>query len=183
MTMEKRGIYDIIARRQSDRNYDIARPVEREKISRIIEAARLAPSACNSQPWHFVVVDEPDLRKEVADAMTSIGMNQFAKTAPCFVVIVQESPNFTARIGGWIKNKHFPLIDCGIAASYITLAATEEGLGSCIMGWFDEKRMKRLLSIPSGKRVLLVVALGYSSQQLREKIRHTTEEIAGYNKY
>lgn len=181
--MSDNTIYSLISRRQSDRDYDGQKPVDRDTIARIIEAARLAPSACNSQPWHFVVVDRPDLREQVAEAMNSIGMNRFAKTAPCFVVIVQESPNFTARIGGWIKNKHFPLIDCGIAASYLTLAATEEGLGSCIMGWFDEKRLKRLLQIPSGKRVLLVVALGYSTQGHRVKQRHSTEEIAGYNQY
>lgn len=177
------SIYDLIAARQSDRGYDRSRKVEREKIDRIIEAGRLAPSACNSQPWHFVVVDEPDKCHEVADSLASMGMNKFAYEAPCFIVVVQESPNFTARLGGWIKNKHFPLIDCGIATSNITLAATEEGLGSCILGWFDEKRLKKTLGIPSSKRVLLVVALGYSTQNHREKSRKTTEEIASYNQY
>ena len=110
-------------------------------------------------------------------------MNKFAYEAPCFIVVVQESPNFTARLGGWIKNKHFPLIDCGIATSNITLAATEEGLGSCILGWFDEKRLKKTLGIPSSKRVQLVIALGYSTQNHREKSRKTTEEIASYNQY
>ena len=142
------SIYDLIAARQSDRGYDVSRKVEHEKIDRIIEAGRLAPSACNSQPWHFVVVDEPDKCHEVADSLASMGMNKFAYEAPCFIVVVQESPNFTARLGGWIKNKHFPLIDCGIATSNITLAATEEGLGSCILGWFDEKRLKKTLGIP-----------------------------------
>ena len=166
------NIYELINRRQSDRAYDPSRPVEREKAERIVEAARLAPSACNSQPWHFIVVDEPEKCRETAAALASMGMNKFA-----------ESPNFTARLGGWIKNKHFPLIDCGIAASYITLAATAEGLGSCIMGWFDEKRLKRLLGIPSSKRVLLVVALGYSVQQHREKSRRPLGEVASFNGY
>ncbi len=132
--------YKLVDERQSDRGYDTERSVPREAVMRIVDAARRAPSACNSQPWHFIVVDKPDLRAEVADALTSIGMNKFASQAPCFIVLVQEAPNFTARLGGWIKNKHFPLIDCGIAASYLTLAAAEEGLGSCMMGWFDEKR-------------------------------------------
>lgn len=175
--------YSLVGQRQSDRAYDTTRKVEREKIDRIVGACRLAPSACNSQPWHFIAVDEPELLAGVAEAMTSMGMNQFAKTAPCFVVIVQESPNFTSRIGGWIKNKHFPLIDCGIAAAHLTLAATAEGLGSCIMGWFDEKKLKRLLHVPSGKRVLLVVALGYSLQSLRGKQRRGLDEISGYNAY
>ena len=181
--MDNPSIYDLIARRQSDRAYDPSRKVEREKVERIVEAARLAPSACNSQPWHFIVVDEPSLCKEVADCMTSIGMNKFAAQAPCFIVVCQEAPNFTARLGGWIKNKHFPLIDCGIATAHLTLSATAEGLGSCIMGWFDEPRLKRLLDIPRSRRVLLTVALGYSTQELRPKQRHEAEKVTGYNKY
>ncbi len=176
-------IYELIEQRQSDRAYDADKPVEREKTERIIEAARLAPSACNSQPWHFIVVDDHEKCRATAAALASMGMNKFASQAPCFIVIVQESPNFTARLGGWIKNKHFPLIDCGIAASYITLAATAEGLGSCIMGWFDEKRLKRLLDVPASKRILLVVALGYSTQPHRDKSRRALDEIASHNLY
>lgn len=177
------GFYELVARRQSDRAYDSGRAVPRDVVERIVDAARMAPSACNSQPWHFIVVDRPELCSEVADCMASIGMNKFAAQASCFIVIVEESPNFTARLGGWIKNKHFPLIDCGIAASHITLAAAEEGLGSCMMGWFDEKRLKRLLGVPRSRRVLLVVSLGYSTQPLRQKQRHRLEEVMGDNKY
>ena len=100
--------YKLVDERQSDRGYDTERSVPREVVMRIVDAARRAPSACNSQPWHFIVVDKPELCAEVADALTSIGMNKFASQAPCFIVLVQEAPNFTARLGGWIKNKHFP---------------------------------------------------------------------------
>lgn len=175
--------YKLVDERQSDRGYDTERSVPREVVMRIVDAARRAPSACNSQPWHFIVVDKPELRAEVADALTSIGMNKFASQAPCFIVLVQEAPNFTARLGGWIKNKHFPLIDCGIAASYLTLAAADEGLGSCIMGWFDEKWLKRLLGVPRSRRVLLVVSLGYSTQPLRQKQRRALDAVMGDNKY
>ena len=176
-------IYDLIEKRQSDRAYDSSRTVEPEKIERIVSAVRLAPSACNSQPWHLIVVDDPEKVKVVAKAMNSMGLNKFATEAPCHILIVQESPNFTARIGGWIKNKHYPLIDCGIAASYLTLAATQEGLGSCIMGWFDEKKLQKLLGIPSSKRILLDVAIGYSTQQHREKIRKDLNDIVSHHKY
>ena len=176
-------IYDLIEKRQSDRAYDSSRTVEPEKIERIVSAVRLAPSACNSQPWHLIVVDDPEKVKVVAEAMNSMGLNKFATEAPCHILIVQESPNFTARIGGWIKNKHYPLIDCGIAASYLTLAATQEGLGSCIMGWFDEKKLQKLLCIPSSKRILLDVAIGYSTQPHREKIRKDLNDIVSHNKY
>ena len=175
--------YKLVDERQSDRGYDTERSVPREAVMRIVDAARRAPSACNSQPWHFIVVDKPELRAEVAEALTSIGMNKFASQAPCFIVLVQEAPNFTARLGGWIKNKHFPLIDCGIAASYLTLAAADEGLGSCMMGWFDEKRLKRLFGVPRSRRVLLVVSLGYSTQPLRQKQRRALDAVMGDNKY
>ena len=125
-------IYEIINHRQSDRQYDPERPVEPEKIRCILEAARIAPSACNAQPWHFIVVDEPELRNQVADAVASriLGMNHFTKQAPVHILVVEERPNFTSGIGGLIKDKQFPLLDIGIAAAHITLAATAEGLGS-----------------------------------------------------
>ena len=178
-------IYDLIARRQSDRRYDPNRPVEPEKVARIVEAARLAPSACNAQPWHFIVVDEPELRNQVADAVASrlLGMNHFTKQAPVHILVVEERPNFTAGIGGIIKDKQFPLLDIGIAAAHITLAATAEGLGSCILGWFDEKAVRRLLHSPDKKRVLLDIVLGYSTQPLREKKRKPASEVSSYNKY
>ena len=105
-------IYEIINHRQSDRQYDPERPVEPEKIRCILEAARIAPSACNAQPWHFIVVDEPELRNQVADAVASriLGMNHFTKQAPVHILVVEERPNFTSGIGGLIKDKQFPLL-------------------------------------------------------------------------
>lgn len=176
-------LYQLIEARQSCRAYDSTREVEQEKLVRIIEAARLAPSACNSQPWHLITVTDANRRKEVAHALTSIGMNKWAEQAAAFIVIVQESPNFTARLGGWIKNKHFPLIDCGIVSSHITLAATQEGLGSCILGWFDEKRMCKILQIPRSKRVLMVVSLGYATDTHRQHQRKSLNEMSSSERY
>lgn len=175
--------YQLVEARQSCRAYDSSREVEADKLARIIEAARLAPSACNSQPWHLITVADKERRGAVADALTSIGMNKWAEQATAFIVIVQESPNFTARLGGWIKNKHFPLIDCGIVSSHITLAATQEGLGSCILGWFDEKQMRKILEIPRSKRVLMVVSLGYATDTHRQHQRKPIEEISSSEKY
>ncbi len=177
------NIYDLIAARQSDRAYDTSRQVSSEAINRIIEAARLAPSACNSQPWHFIVVDDPDMCAQVATALSGNGMNKFAAEAPVHIVLVQESPNFTARLGGWVKNKQFPWIDCGIAISNITLAATAEGLGSCVLGWFDEKRLKKILNIPSSRRILVSITIGYSAQPHRDKARKSFDEICSHNTY
>lgn len=181
--MDRESIYALVAARQSDRAFDLGRRVPREVTDRIVDAARMAPSACNAQPWHFVIVDDPEQCKSLADALASAGMNKFARTSPCFVVLVEERPNFTSALGGWIKNKHFPLIDCGIASAYLTLAATAEGVGSCVLGWFDERRVKQLLGIPRAKRVLLVVALGYSLQEHRDKKRKPREETVSYGRY
>ena len=130
---------ELVKARQSDRAYDKNRPIEEEKLERILEAARLAPSACNAQPWKFVVVNDPALSVEVGKASAGLGMNKFAKDAPVHILIVEESMNVTSLLGSKIKDKYFPLVDIGIAASHICLAAEAEGLGSCILGWFDER--------------------------------------------
>ena len=176
---------DLARRRQSDRAFDATRPVEPEKIARILEAAQLAPSACNAQPYRIIVVDDPELKNRVADTTSSkvLGMNHFTKQAPVHMVIVEENPNFTSGIGAVVKDKHFPYIDIGIVASYITLAAAEEGLGSCILGWFDEKKLRALLDIPARKRILLDVVIGYSTQPLREKKRKAADKVIGHNHY
>jgi nitroreductase len=152
---------ELASSRQSDRAYDKTRVVEREKLERILEAARLSPSACNAQPWRFVVVTDPELSVKVGKATAGLGMNKFAKDAPVHILIVEDSANISSLLGSKIKDKHFPLIDIGIAAAHITLAAEAEGLGSCILGWFDEKELKKLLGIPSSKRLLLDITIGY----------------------
>lgn len=171
--------------RQSDRAFDPAHPVEEEKLSRILEAARLAPSACNAQPWRFVVVNDPALRDIVADATSDrvLGFNHFTKQAPVHILLVEEKANLSSGFGGWIKDKNFAQIDIGIVAAHICLAAEDEGLGSCILGWFDEDKMRKILQIPSGKRVWLDIVIGYSTQPDRKKQRKSSEEIISYNHY
>lgn len=173
----------LAASRQSDRAYDKARVVEPEKLERILEAARLAPSACNAQPWKFVVVTDPELSAKVGKAAAGLGMNKFAKDAPIHILIVEESMNVTSFLGAKIKDKYFPLIDIGIAASHIVLAAESEGLGSCILGWFDEKDIKKLTGIPANKRLLLDVAIGYPLKEKRKKLRKPKEKVISYNNY
>lgn len=173
----------LAASRQSDRAYDKARVVEPEKLERILEAACLAPSACNAQPWKFVVVTDPELSVKVGKAAAGLGMNKFAKDAPIHILIVEESMNVTSFLGAKIKDKYFPLIDIGIAASHIVLAAESEGLGSCILGWFDEKDIKKLTGIPANKRLLLDIAVGYPLKEKRKKLRKPKEKVISYNNY
>ena len=176
---------ELVQNRQSDRAFDASRPVEQEKLMRIIEAGRLAPSACNAQPWHFIVVDDPELKNKVADATATkiLGLNHFTKQAPVHIVIVEEKVNFSSGFGTMVKDKYFAHVDIGIAAAHMTLAAADEGLGTCILGWFDEPKMRSLLNIPSSRRVLLDIIVGYSTQPLREKKRKKHEEVVTYNKY
>jgi nitroreductase len=176
---------EIVKARQSDRAFDPERVVEKEKLERILEAGRLAPSACNSQPWHFIVVDEPELKNRVAECTASrvLNMNHFTMQAPVHVLIVEERANITSAIGGLVKRKEFPQIDIGIAAAHMCLAARAEGLGSCMIGWFDEKKIRSLLSIPSSRRVRLDIVLGYSIDPLREKRRKEAAEVISYNRY
>ena len=145
------SFHDLAFQRQSDRSFDPEKTVDRAIVCRILESAWMAPSACNAQPWHFIVVDDPELKNKVADATSSkvLGFNHFTKQAAVHILIVEEKVNLTSGIGGWVKNKSFAPIDIGIAAAHICLAAEDEGLGSCILGWFDENKMRELLSIPS----------------------------------
>ncbi|MBR8712647.1 nitroreductase family protein [Porphyromonas levii] len=177
---------ELVEARQSDRKYDPSRTIEREVIERILECARLAPSGTNSQPWHFVVVDEPELRDKVASAVSSTllgGMNKFAYSAPVLIVMVEEPANVEGKAGSILLRRHLPAYDLGIAASYITLAATEEGLGSCIMGWLNQRKLRNILGVPKRKNIPLVIALGYSLQEKRDKKRKPIEEIRSYNSY
>ena len=157
--------------RQSDRSFEPGRKIDREVLERIIEAGRIAPSACNGQPWHFTVVTSDELLPQVARATSSLGMNKFVKDASALVLITHESTNITSKLGCGIKDKDFPMMDLGIASAYITLAAEDEGIGSCILGWFDEKKIKQLTGMPEKKRLMLIVALGYAAKPKRKKVR------------
>lgn len=177
-------ILELISGRQSDRKYS-DQPVEKDKLERILEAGRIAPSACNAQPWKFVVVTDSQLRAKIAEAASAkvLGMNSFVGQAQVIIVIVRENPNFSSKIGGTIKRKDYSLIDIGIATENICLQAEAEGIGSCIIGWFDERQIQKLLSIPHSKRVELIITLGYSLSEQREKRRKTRDDVISYNKY
>jgi nitroreductase len=171
--------------RQSTRNYSPV-PVEREKLERCLEAARLAPSACNAQPWKFIVVDEPELKKEVAGAAKhmSFGMNKFVDEAPVIIAIVMEPANVTSEFGSKVKRKHYPLMDIGIAAEHFCLQATEEGLGTCLLGWLNEKKAKKVLNIPLRKRVPLMISVGYpATDKQKPRKRKDLDKIVSYNSY
>ncbi len=175
----------MVNKRYSVRNYKNT-PVPQEKINRCIEAVRLAPSACNSQPWKFIVVDDPQFIKGLAKAAFEgiLDFNHFAFEAPVLVLIVSERQKMLAKFGGVVKKKNFSLMDIGIAAEHFCLQAAEEGLGTCMLGWFNEKKVKKILSIPKLKRVELIISVGFSTDEKRpRKKRKSIDEILSYNKY
>jgi len=175
---------ELINQRQSVRKYN-STSVEMEKIEQCIEAARLAPSACNAQPWKFIVVDEPYLKEKIArTTFNAIApFNKFALEAPVIIAVVMEKPTLLSQIGGRIKDKDFYLIDIGIAAEHFCLQATELGLGTCMIGWFNEREVLKLLDVPSKKRMGLLITLGYESSSLRTKSRKSMKVICSNNKY
>jgi len=176
---------ELTLKRQSDRAFS-NKPIEEDKLMRVLEAARMAPSACNAQPWKMIVVTDQQKRIAIADACTSrvlLGMNHFSKQAPLMIVLVEEKANFTSRFGSVVKQIHYPHLDLGIVASHICLAAADEDLGSCMLGWLNEKKIRSILDIPSDKKVMLVILLGYSEQPLRKKIRKPLIEIFSREKY
>jgi nitroreductase len=172
--------------RQSVRRYS-DKAVEPSKVELCVEAARIAPSASNGQPWRFVLVDEPALKGAIAEACVGPGsnFNRFAAQAPVLVVLVVEPSTSLNRIGAALKRRDYPLMDVGIAAEHFCLQAAELGLGTCMIGWFDERKIKRLIGAPASKRLALVITLGYPEEgdPSRPKSRKPTDGILGRNAY
>ena len=177
---------ELVNKRQSDRKY-INKTVEKEKIERCLEAARLAPSASNSQPWSFIVIDDPILKNKVAGKTFGPAktFNKFVPQAPVIVVIVMEKPKIITELGGRVKKKEYPLMDIGITAEHFCLQAAEEGLGTCMLGWFDERSVKELLHVPENKTIPLLITLGYTPDDYknRKKIRKRFDKVVRWNSY
>ena len=180
------ALLDLIKHRKSVRDF-LDRPVEREKITMCLEAARLAPSESNSQPWRFIVVDDKQLKDKLCDAAFSgiYWINSFCKTAPVIVVVISEKSKFLARIGGMFRGIKYYLIDIGIAGEHFVLEAEDLGLGTCWIGWFNERAVKSILSIPQHKKIDILIALGYYNREKLgpEHSREPMEKIASFNSY
>lgn len=162
--------------RQSCRSYDPDRPVEQEKLDAVLEAVRLAPSACNAQPYH-VTVCTGKTAKSVAKATMGMGINQFASQAPVVIVLSEEPYNKTAALGAKLKGNDYRSIDIGIAAAYLTAEAAAQGLGSCIIGWMSDQTVRDICNLEHPAR--LVITLGYPGEKdtLRAKKRKDRSEL------
>ena len=171
--------------RRSIRKYS-GQKVLREDLEKCVEAARYSPSACNSQPWKFLIVDDPAMLEAVARASFPdlYNMNAFAKEASAFICIIGASTKPPAWLGGKLRRTDFRKIDIGISCAHLVLEARDLGLGTCILGWFDERKLKRLLGVPYVKKIELLIAVGYpSSTALREKAMKKVNEVISFNGY
>ena len=167
---------EIAKARQSCRSYDETRPVEEEKLSAVLEAARLAPSACNGQPYHLTVCTG-QTAKEVAAAVSGMGMNKFASQAPVMIVVSEMPYVKSAAVGAKLKKNDYRSMDIGIVTAYLTAEAAAQGLGTCILGWLDDDKLRSLCGLEHPVR--LVIAMGYVKEgdPLRQKKRKTIGEL------
>ncbi len=168
---------EIARARQSCRKYDAEREVEQEKLASILEAARLAPSACNGQPYHFTVC-KGEKAKAVARAVMGMGMNQFAADAPVMIVISEKPYVKTAAFGAKVKNNDYRSIDIGITTAYLTAEAAAQGLGTCILGWLDDAKIRELCGLDQPVRLVITVGYAKEGDPLREKKRKSLDELA-----
>jgi nitroreductase len=177
------AIMDLIRSRRSIRRF-LPRPVEREKIVTCLEAARLAPSAHNAQPWRFIVIDDPGLKENLcSEAFTGIyKMSRFAAQAPVVIVVLCRMDFVAHRLGGQIQRTGFHLIDIGIAGEHFVLQAEELGLATCWMGWFNNRKARRVLKVPRRYKIIAFLPVGYAaSRPPRETVRIALDEIAWWN--
>jgi len=170
---------EIAQNRQSCRNYDPSRNVEKEKIEKILNAAILSPSACNGQPYHFTVC-MGETAKKAAKATQGMGMNKFASDAPVLIVISEKPYVKTAAIGSKLKGNDYRSIDIGIASAYITAEATAQGLGSCILGWLDDNKLREICGVEGAVRLVITIGYPAADDKLRNKKRKDLSEIVTY---
>ena len=161
---------EIAEARQSCRIYDGQRPVEQEKLDRILATGRLSPSACNGQPY-LITVCKGDAAGKVAKAVQGMGMNKFASDAPVLLVISEQPYVRTAALGAKVKGNDYRSIDIGILSAYLTAEATAQGLSTCILGWLDSDAICKICDLDGTVR--LVITLGYAKEgdPLRAKKR------------
>ena len=175
---------EIIERRCSVRSYKDT-PVERETITAIVNAGRLSPSACNAQPWRFIAVTEKSLISEiVSEGLGGAVPNKWAASAPLIIVGCARLNVLTHRLGASVKGIQYHQIELGIAMEHMVLQATEMGLGTCWIGWFKEKKIKKILDIPRGWKIISLLTVGYPHEgSTVQTPRLDIEEILFFNKF
>ena len=171
---------ELSKRRQSCRNFSDT-PIAHETLEKIIKAVRLTPSACNSQPWRFIVVESPEVVTQIAIAGQQLGINGFLAKAQAFILVLEEYAVLMPRLRTFIDSQYFAKGDIGAAAVSICYAATDLGLGSCIIGLYDREKIAQALNLPLDKRFGALIALGYPEDEaIRAKVRKDVSDIVRF---
>ena len=170
---------EIANARQSCRSYDEERAVEQEKLEAVLEAARLAPSACNGQPYKITVC-QGQAAKDVAMSCRGMGLNKFAVQAPICIVVSEMPYVKSAAMGAKVKNNDYRSIDIGIVTAYLTAEASAQGLSTCILGWLDDSKIRAICDLEHPVR--LVITLGYAKEgdALRKKVRKDLDTLVSW---
>ena len=168
---------EIALARQSCRSYDEVRPVEQEKLSAILEAGRLAPSACNGQPYRFTVCTGEKAKEAARLTVGMGGMNKWAVQAPVVIVVSEEEYVKSAALGARVKNNDYRSMDIGIACAYLTAEATAQGLSTCILGWFDDEKVRALCGLEHPVRLMITLGYAKEGDPLRVKKRKAMDEL------
>lgn len=180
----KLNLSELILNRRSVRKYQ-PQVVPRELIDQCLEAARWAPSACNAQPWHFIVVDDEIVKNRLCEGAFSgiYSSNKFVRNAPVIVIVVTDQKSYKVKVGGLFRNLKYALIDIGIAGEHLALRATELGLGTCWLGWFNERGVRKALDLSKSVKIDIMFCLGYpADNSIRPKNRRQLDEIREYFK-
>ena len=171
---------EICTRRQSCRNFS-GKAVEHDKLVKCVEAGRLAPSACNSQPWSFVVVETPEIAAEVAKCGQKFSPNPFLSNAGAFIIVLEEHAFLNAGVAAILDSQYFAKGDLGAATVQICTEAETQGLGTCIIGMYDRPKLCELLNIPAEKQFAAFIAVGYAADdKVRVKDRKALEGITRF---
>lgn len=154
----------VIALRYSCRKY-LNRKIEVTLLKSCIETARLAPSACNAQPWRFHIINDQDLKQQFVKLT-----QPFTKNAS-FIVVEEDKPNLQQKIVNRLKDQEFSQIDIGICCSYLCLQASDLGLSTCMIGYFNETKIKKILEINNKNRIRVIVAIGYGDEREKKQLK------------
>lgn len=169
---------EVVQTRRSLRSY-LDKPVEREKLEYVLESARLAPSWKNLQCWRFIVVEDVEQRKALAETQQESNPGRKALIEAPVVIVLCAVPSESEV---W-EGKDFMMLDAGVAMEHLVLAATEQGLGTCWQGWYREKKAREVLHVPDDVRVVAMTPLGYAAEERRPRPRKAMADIVFYEKW
>lgn len=166
----------LILKRESCRNYN-GEAVSTDLLLKCVDAARLAPSACNSQPWKYYIINGGENAEKIRNCIQPNGANKFVQNCPAFAIVTEQEATLKPQIAERIKNKQkWAENDIGISVAHYCLQAADLGLGTCIIGMVDEDKVKEFFGIE--EKIRLVIATGYSADEKpRNKVRKPIDEV------